>query len=212
MNHWAWRALFRLSQCLVLVSIVVVGALAYPAAARADWDGFRTYTYDNWTDCSTVTGKDPINYFFNTTNHDLGVETVAKQYIAGWPVYWGVTTPAGNIQYMYSSDYGCHIQDDQLAQAITGPKYHTRLRQGPWITGWGYATAAPMHHDSLAWCGWFFNEVSDSFNSARNEAYSKFSMAGFMQTRYWVGNTLAMRQCDDRMTASDGYIYENHGY
>ena len=195
---------------LAIVAVVAVGAFAIPGTAHADWDGFRPYTYSSSNCASSADWKDPLNYFFNTTNHGLGEEPVARGYIAGWPVYWGVA-PWGSDQYMYSSNSGCHIQDHQQAQAYTGPKYHTRLRQGPWISGWGYATASPMHHDSIG-----FNplpcELADSFNSARNEAYAKFRDAGFSQTRYWVGNTQAMTQCDGRRTASDGYVWENHGY
>jgi hypothetical protein len=212
MGYSAWRAVLRLSQCLALVSIVSAAALAYPAPAQADWDGFRNYTYGS-SSCSSGDYKDPLNYFFNTRNHDLGLESVAKGYIRYWPVYWDMPPTPADDQYMWSTNSGCHRQDDQLAEAMVGPKYHARLRQGPWVSDyWGYATAVGMHHDSIGWCGWFFHDVSDSFNSARDYAKTQFSNAGFSQQRYWVGNTQAMQQCDGRMTASDGYVWENHGY
>jgi hypothetical protein len=207
MRHMPWRCVL----CLVLVTTSVT--LAQPAPAKA-WDGFRDYTYSSSNCGSTADYKDPLNYFFNTTNHGLGEEPVARGYIAGWPVYWG-ETPIGSNQYMWSSNGGCHIQDHQQAQGITGfGKYHTRLRQGPWITGYGYATAAPMHHDTLVWCGFppLPQDAADSFNSARNEAKTKFSDAGFSQTRYWVGNTQWMTQCDGNRVQNDGYVWENHGY
>lgn len=196
--------------CLAIVLTVSAGSLmqAAPTLAAYQWDGFQPYTWGN-SGCSG-SFKDPINYFFNTKNEGLGEEPVAKGYIAGWPVYWPVSGPfLATDQYMWSSNSGCHIQDHQMAQSYAGPKYHTRLRQGPWVSDyWGYSTAAPMHHDSLTTCG----DSADSFNSARDYAYAKFRDAGFSQQQYWVGNTQAMTQCDGRVTAGDGYIWENHGY
>jgi len=212
MGHSAWRIVLRLGQCLVLVSTLCAGALAYPRPANADWDGFRVYTYGS-SSCASGDYKDPLNYFFNTTNENLGLAPYAWAAIYTYVGWDKGPMPAGD-QYMWSTNSGCHIQDFQLAENVAGPKYHTRIRQGPWINGYGYATAAPMHHDSLAIC-WpnpIPQDVADSFNSARDYAKTKFSNAGFGQGRYYIGNTQAMAQCDGRLTASDGYVWENHGY
>jgi hypothetical protein len=208
---YSWRAVLRLSQCFVLVAIVSAAGLANPQPAKANFDGFEIFTYSD-ASCWGANNKDPLNYFFNTTNHDLGLVANAAEVIRHWPVYWDKTPTPADSQYFWSTNYGCHVQDVQLAENIAGPKYHTRLRQGPWIPSFGYATAAPMHHDSIGWCGWFFHDVADSFNSARDYAKTQFSNASFSQARYWIGNTQAMQQCDGRMTASDGYAWENHGY
>jgi hypothetical protein len=196
----------HLVHTLALVSMVSAAALVCPSSANADWDGFRNYTYGS-SSCSSGDIKDPLNYFFNTTIGRLGEEPVARVAIMG-VVGW-MSTPYATNQYMWSTNSGCHIQNHQQAETgVAWGKYHTRLRQGPWITGWGYATASPMHHDSLTWCG----DVADSFNSARDYAKTKFSNAGYIQQAYYLGNTQSMQQCDGRYTASDGYAIENHGY
>ena len=59
----------------------------------------------------------------------------------------------------------------------------------------------------LTLCG----DVSDTFNGARNFAKNKYTAAGYVLIQTNIGNSLAIRQCDGRMTASDGFILRNTG-
>lgn len=201
MGSVVWRVVRRASvHRLAIHALVGLGVLASPVAAMA-FNHFDDYTYGQ----SNCTGaKDPINFYFEG---DVGLVAQALSVINGQPVNWS-TTPIASDQWMWDSGAApaemCHKQDHQRASALTGAKYHTRLRDGSWVANVGWVTAAPMHYDHLIYCG----DVAASFNSARNQARDKFNTAGgFVVTRTWVGNTRGFTQCDGRVTASDGYIY-----
>jgi hypothetical protein len=169
--------------------------LASAPAAAADDFHFREYTYG----ASSCTGiKDPMNFYFGRSLGTLDAATDAIANVVKWSA-----TPAASDQWFWD-DGACQKQDRQRAEfAFATEKHHTRLNQGRWIDPqFTHITASPMHHDAVTWCG----DVADSFNSSRDVAAQRIqARAGWFAVYTWTGNNAAIRQCDGRFTASDGY-------
>lgn len=180
-----------------LVSIVVACSLALAAAspAAADDFGFREYTYG----ASTCTGiKDPMNFYFGDGIGSLNAATGVIENTVTWRA-----TPIASDQWFWDVDV-CQKQDRQRAEFIAAvARHHTRLNQSRRIDPqFQQITASPMHHDSITTCG----DVADSFNSSRNLAAQRIqAVAGWFAVYTFTGNNLGIRQCDGRVTASDGY-------
>lgn len=187
----------------LVAASLVLGAGVSPVLGRFEnWD---VYTYAN-SNCTGI--KDPLNFFYE---ENLGHVADALAVTQGAPLNWGYSN--GSDQWMFNGGQSpgdqCARETYQRASAILSPRYHTRLEQGSYVDQYvQLSTASPMHHDSLnLTCG----DYADSFNSARDHARSLFVNAGYALIRTYVGNTMAIRQCDGTMTASDGYVYRNTG-
>ena len=164
-----------------------------PESVAADDFHFREYTYGAST-CSGI--KDPMNFYFGKA---LGTLDAATDVIVN-TVSWRAN-PVASDQWFHD-DGVCQKQDRQRAEFIVAAgRHHTRLNQGRWIDPqFTHITASPMHHDSITTCG----DVADSFNSSRNLAAQRIQAAGWFAVFSFTGNNLGIRQCDGRITASDG--------
>jgi hypothetical protein len=171
----------------------------------AQYENWDLYSYGKST-CSGI--KDPFNFVFE--GRTVGQVSQALPIVKGAPLNWSSTIIASD-QWMWNSGESpgeqCNRNDYNRMSGATSPRNHTRLYAGTFVANVGWTTAAPMHHDDLSPCG----DVADSFNSARNAAVTKYRDAGYVLIRTNIGNTLGIKQCDGRFTASDGYIYRNTG-
>ena len=180
-----------------LIAAALGGLLAVVAAAPAAGDDFhfREYTFGS----SSCTGiKDPVNLYFGGSLGTIGAATEALEDVAGLKV-----EPLATNQWFWD-DGACQRQDEQRADAWAGARRrHARLNQGRWIDPqFTHITAAPVHQDVWTWCG----DVAESFNAPRNLVAQRIqARAGWYAVYSWTGNTLAIRQCDGRYTAGDGY-------
>ena len=180
---------------LIATGFVVATLLsADPATVLADDFHFGEYTYG--TSCTGI--KDPLNFYFGQGLGTLDAATDVIEDVVGWR-----SDPPAADQW-FRDDGTCQKQDRQRAEFWVAPaRHHTRLNQGRWIDPqFTHITASPMHHDTWTTCG----DVADSFNSARNSAAQRIqSRPGWFAVFTWTGNNLAIRQCDGRYTAGDGY-------
>jgi hypothetical protein len=172
----------------VAAAILMLGAWV-PRVAAVD-HGFSEYTYG--TNICTIV-KDPINFYYH---FNLAVSLQMTEGTLNW------RTNFGSDQW-FSDGAQCEKQDRQRATGILPPKYHTRLNWSGTDASW---TASPMHHDDPSLCG----DVANSFNSARDYAAGVYQSHGWFATYTYTGNTMAIKQCDGRWTASDGYYVWIH--
>lgn len=181
-------------RCAYAVAALACFALAAPMPVSADDYGFREYTYG----ASSCSGrKDPLNFYYLREVGKIGNAVNATRYRLGWS-YDSITSD----QWFYTSTISlCSKQDYNRAENPFSPRNHTRLKGN--YTSY-YVTASPMHHDVLTSCG----DVASTFDGTRDFAADQYTYsAGYLTIRHYTGNTAAIRQCDGRYTASDGYYY-----
>lgn len=175
--------------------LAMVFAATQASPASGDDFHFREYTYAT----SRCTGpKDPINLYFGGSLGTLAAATTALETVVRLPI-----EPLATDQW-FRDDGACQRQDRQRSDAwVAAWRTHARLNQGRWIDPqFTHITAAPIHADVWTWCG----DVAESFNAPRNMAAQRIqARAGWFAVFSWTGNTMALRQCDGRYTASDGF-------
>jgi len=155
--------------------------------------GFAAYTFGD----SSCTGsrKDPLNLFYS--GPELG--TVAGA-LAGTRNVLGFIEESFLETTQWFQYGNCTAMADGQASGALPPKYHARLSVSV-----GGIVASPQHHDVVGFCP-LPQDVSDTFNGARDHAEQLWDAEpGVTIAWHYWGNTDAMRQCDGRYTASDGW-------
>lgn len=177
-----------------LVASIVAAVAVMLATSGAAWAryGFDDYTYER--PCSGI--KDPVNIFFY--NFDWNQAETAVRTVLG--LTWDVAATDQWFRYRWlDGTIYCRTQVFNRASWFVSPREHTRLRDNRPVDV--YVTASPIHHDDWALCG----DVATSFNGPRDWAAGRFGAARYPIGMTWIGNTRAIRQCDGRFVASDGW-------
>lgn len=131
-------------------------------------------------------------------NHDWIQAEAAVRTVLG--LTWDVIASDQWFRYRWRDGVTyCRTQVYNRASSFVAPREHTRLRDNRPVDV--YVTASPIHHDDWSGCG----DVATSFNGPRDWAAGRFQNARYPTGMIWVGNTLAIRQCDGRFVASDGW-------
>jgi hypothetical protein len=194
---------FRKLLATIVIGIALAGSLtlAGTGPTRADFNNWLIWTYSG-SGCGNL--KDPLNFFYQSEMGSIDAATSITYYQLGWTwdfiasdqKFYNLGWPSGNR---------CRNNDYNRASGVISPRNHTRLKQGP-----DYQcpyicknTASPMHHEiPTIPCG----DVADTFNGPRDYAKNTLDPNYFLQRSY-LGNTLAIKQCNGTYTAGDGYAW-----